>query len=88
MKKTFRDWAGVESEEKRVLIRNVLSSAAASAISSDDVVRMFIDWIGRYSVLSTTLPELLAALSGARLARVRFEKARLMPTSTNCYFAS
>lgn len=51
VKKTFRDWAGVESEEKRVLIRNVLSNAAASAISSDDVVRMFIDWIGQYSEL-------------------------------------
>lgn len=51
VKKTFRDWAGVESEEKRVLIRNILSNAAASSVSSDDVVRMFIDWIGQYSEL-------------------------------------
>lgn len=51
VKKTFRDWAGVESEQKRVLIRNILSNAAASTISSDDVVRMFIDWIGQYSEL-------------------------------------
>ena len=51
VKKTFRDWAGAESEDKRVLIRNVLSNAAASAVSSDDVVRMFIDWIGQYSEL-------------------------------------
>ena len=51
VKKTFRDWAGVESEEKRVLIRNILSNAAASTLSSDDVVRMFIDWIGQYSEL-------------------------------------
>lgn len=51
VKKTFRDWAGAESEDKRVLIRNVLSNAAASAVSSDDVVRMFIDWIGLYSEL-------------------------------------
>src|SRR5947207_12145048 len=51
VKKTFRDWAGVESEEKRVLIRNILANAAASTISSDDVVRMFIDWIGQYSEL-------------------------------------
>lgn len=51
VKKTFRDWAGVESEEKRVLIRNILSNAAASTVSSDDVVRMFIDWIGQYSEL-------------------------------------
>lgn len=51
VKKTFRDWAGAESEEKRVLIRNLLSNAAASDISSDDVIRMFIDWISLYSVL-------------------------------------
>ena len=51
VKKTFRDWAGAESEDKRVLIRNLLSNAAASAVSSDDVVRMFIDWIGQYSEL-------------------------------------
>lgn len=51
VKKTFRDWSGAESEDKRVLIRNVLSNAAASAVSSDDVVRMFIDWIGLYSEL-------------------------------------
>ena len=49
LNKTFRDWAGVESEQKRVYIRNVLSNAAASKLTSDDVVRMFIDWIGEYS---------------------------------------
>ena len=51
LKKTFREWSGAESEHKRVLIRNVLSNAAASTLSSDDVVRMFIDWIGQYSEL-------------------------------------
>jgi hypothetical protein len=51
VKKTFRDWAGVESEEKRILIRNILSNAAAASPASDDVVRLFIDWIGTYSEL-------------------------------------
>lgn len=49
LKKTFREWAAAESEEKRVLIRNILSNAAASDMSSDDVVRMFLDWINDYS---------------------------------------
>ena len=30
-------------------IRNILSNAAASQLSSDDVVRMYIDWINDYS---------------------------------------
>jgi hypothetical protein len=49
VKKTFREWAGAESEEKRVYIRNILSNAAATSVSSDDVVRMYIDWISQYS---------------------------------------
>jgi hypothetical protein len=49
IKKTFREWSGAESEEKRVFIRNILANAAATRISSDDVVRMYIDWINQYS---------------------------------------
>jgi len=50
IRKAFRDWAAAESEEKRVLIRNLLSNAgAARQLSSDDVIRLFIDWISRYS---------------------------------------
>ena len=55
VKKTFRDWAGVESEEKRKFIRNILTNAAASSMTSDDVVRMMIDWIGNYSELHFTV---------------------------------
>ena len=49
IKKTFRDWSGAESEQKRVYIRNILSNAAATSVSSDDVIRMYIDWIKQYS---------------------------------------
>lgn len=51
VRKTFRDWAGAESEAKRVWIRNILANAAAASLSSDDVVRLFIDWISAYSEL-------------------------------------
>jgi hypothetical protein len=51
LKKTFREWSGAESEDKRGYIRNILSNAAASAMTSDDVVRLFIDWLGLYSEL-------------------------------------
>ena len=49
VKKTFREWSGAESEDKRVFIRNILANAAASSVSSDDVIRMYIDWINQYS---------------------------------------
>jgi hypothetical protein len=49
VRKCMRDWSAAESEQKRALIRNLLSNAAASSICSDDVIRMFIDWIDQYT---------------------------------------
>jgi hypothetical protein len=49
LKKSFREWPAAESEDKRVFLRNLLSNAAAASVSSDDVVRLFIDWLGLYS---------------------------------------
>lgn len=49
MKRCFRNWSAAESEEKRVLIRNLLSNAAMSTLCSDDVISLFIDWIDKYS---------------------------------------
>jgi len=49
IKKRFRDWSAAESEEKRVYIRNLLSTAAVYRICPDYVVRLFIQWIDMYS---------------------------------------
>lgn len=49
VRKCFRDWSAAESEEKRQLIRNLLCNAAASRLTSDDVVKLFIKWIADYS---------------------------------------
>ena len=51
VKKTFREWAGAESDYKRNMIRNILANAAASQVTSDDVIKMFTDWIKNYSEL-------------------------------------
>lgn len=49
LKKAFRDWSAAESEEKRILIRNLLANAAMTQLCNDDVIRLFIDWIDKYS---------------------------------------
>lgn len=49
LRKAFRDWPGAESEEKRILIRNLLANAAASQLTSDDVVTLFLQWVRDYS---------------------------------------
>lgn len=51
LRKSFRDWAGAESEDKRGFVRNVLSNAAATSLCSDDVIRLFLDWIKNLSEL-------------------------------------
>jgi len=51
LKKAFRDWAGAESDKKQEFVRNILSNAAAANLTSDDVVRLFLDWLHRYSEL-------------------------------------
>lgn len=49
IKKAFRDWAAVESVEKRVYVRNILANAAATRVVSDDVARLFLEWLSKYS---------------------------------------
>jgi hypothetical protein len=49
LRKAFRDWAGAESEEKRVLVRNLLTNAASLHTTSDDVIKLFLEWIKNYS---------------------------------------
>lgn len=49
LRKAFRDWSAAESEEKRILIRNLLANAAATRICTDDILRIFIKWIEDYS---------------------------------------
>ncbi|MGO7439712.1 hypothetical protein ACC684_11040 [Rhizobium ruizarguesonis] len=51
LRKSFRDWAGAESEDKRGFVKNVLSNAAVTSLCSDDVVRLFLDWIKNLSEL-------------------------------------
>lgn len=49
VKKCFRDWSAAESETKRGFIRNLLSNAASCTLATDDVIRLFIEWIDNYS---------------------------------------
>lgn len=51
IKKAFRDWSAAESEAKRILVRTLLTNAAVNKICTDDVVRMFIQWVDDYSEL-------------------------------------
>jgi hypothetical protein len=49
LRKAFREWPGADSEDKRILLRNLLTNAAATRMTSDDVVKLFLDWLRMYS---------------------------------------
>lgn len=49
LKKAFRNWAGTESAKKQEYIRNILTNAAATNLTSDEVVSLFIEWLHTYS---------------------------------------
>ncbi len=48
VRRAFRTWDEAETDEKRKYVGNVVSNAAGSRICSDDVVRLFIDWLDLY----------------------------------------
>ena len=54
IRKAFREWAGAESEEKRKLVQDILANAAATRITSDDVVRMLIRLTPKHTIGSLT----------------------------------
>ncbi|GAA0893469.1 hypothetical protein GCM10009122_31480 [Fulvivirga kasyanovii] len=48
VRKGFREWNDAETTEKKECIRRLLTNASTSTMSTDDMVRLFIDWIKTY----------------------------------------
>ncbi|HBL29146.1 MAG TPA: hypothetical protein DD490_20130, partial [Acidobacteria bacterium] len=48
VRRAFRVWDRADSEEKRKYIANLISNAAGTRLCSDDVLRLFIDWLDLY----------------------------------------
>lgn len=48
IRKGFRQWDQADTQEKKKLIANLLTNAGATNITTDDVIRLFLDWIDAY----------------------------------------
>jgi hypothetical protein len=48
VRKAFRSWDHADTDEKRRYIGNLISNAAGTRLCSDDVIRLFIDWLNSY----------------------------------------
>lgn len=64
VRKAFRDWSAAESDEKRCLIRNLLANAATTRLCTDDVIKLFIEWIAKYSEAHFKLIRIIHGHSG------------------------
>jgi len=48
VRKGFRSWDQADTEEKRELIRTLLTNAGATQLCPDDLIRLFIEWVDTY----------------------------------------
>lgn len=48
VRKAFRTWDEAATEEKRRYIKNIVTNSAGTRVCSDDVVRLFLDWLELY----------------------------------------
>jgi hypothetical protein len=48
VRKAFREWDQADTDEKRRLIVHLITNAAGTRIVSDDILRLFLDWIDAY----------------------------------------
>lgn len=59
VKKSFRSWDNADTNEKRELIRKLLTNAGAQKLVSDDLIRLFIDWINLYHEIHFTIIKII-----------------------------
>jgi len=48
VRRAFRAWDRAETDDKRRYVGNLVANAGGTRICSDDVVRLFIDWLDHY----------------------------------------
>lgn len=48
VRSAFRTWDRAETEDKRKYIANLVANAAGTRLCTDDIIRLFIDWLNLY----------------------------------------
>jgi hypothetical protein len=48
VRKAFRTWDKADTDEKKSYVANLITNAAGTRLCSDDVIRLFIDWLETY----------------------------------------
>lgn len=48
VRKSFRAWDNADTDEKRSFVANLITNSSGTSLCSDDVIRLFIDWLDLY----------------------------------------
>jgi len=48
VRKSFRQWDQADTDQKRKLLVQLITNAAGTRICSDDILRLFLDWVDSY----------------------------------------
>lgn len=48
LRKAFREWDKADTDEKRQLVVKLITNAGGTRMVSDDILRLFLDWIDQY----------------------------------------
>ena len=48
VRRAFRAWDRADTDEKRKYVGNLVSNASGTTLTSDDVIRLFVDWLDIY----------------------------------------
>ena len=70
VRRGFRAWDRSDTEEKRDYIRRCITNAATTKLCSDDVIRLFIDWVDKYDEIHFSVIRSLYHNRGATRAYI------------------
>ncbi len=48
VRRAYRAWDRADTDEKRKYVANLVSNAGGTKLTSDDVIRLFVDWLDTY----------------------------------------
>lgn len=64
VRKAFRTWDNADTFEKRDLVRKLLTNAGAHKLVTDDLIRLFLDWLNLYHEIHFEVIKVIYKKSG------------------------
>ena len=70
IRKSFRIWDNADTFEKRDLIRKLLTNAGTQQLISDDLIRLFLDWLNLYHEIHFSVIKVIYSRQGVTRSEI------------------